>query len=115
MEDNKNRKQSKYFLLIICLALLLIVISAYYNFFIKNDYEVTKQVSCDPKTEACFVSDCDANDSSCDQTTTYKKITAPSKYAGSDFDSFTCVVGNPNCKIITCNADTIEAGEKCFE
>lgn len=111
----KESKQSKYFLLVICSVFLLVIVFAFYNFFIKNDYEVTKQVPCDPSVDSCFVSDCEANDSTCDQTTTYKKITAPSKYAGSDFESFSCETGNPNCRIITCQADTIEAGEKCFK
>ena len=112
---DKNDKQSKYFLLVAGLAFFLVLVFAYYNFFIKNDFEVTKQVPCDPNADSCFVSDCEANDSTCDPATTYKKISAPSKYAGSDYDSFTCVSGNPNCRIITCQTDTIEPGEKCFK
>lgn len=111
----KESKQSIYFFLVVGSAFLLVLIFDYYNFFIKNDYEVTKQISCDPKIDSCFVSDCEANDATCDQTTTYKKIVAPSKYAGSSYDNFMCEVGNPKCRIITCNADTIEAGEKCFK
>lgn len=111
----KNKKQSKYFLLIICLVLLFVVVPAYYNVFIKNDYEVIKQIPCNPDIDSCFVSDCEVNDSTCDQTITYKKITAPSKYASFDYESFLCESGNLHCQIIICQADTIEAGEKCFE
>jgi hypothetical protein len=112
---NKNVKQSRYFLLITFLAFLLVVISVYYNFFIKNDYKVTKQVDCDPGMDSCFISDCDTNDSTCDQTITYKKIIVPSKYAGLDYDDFSCELISSHCLEITCQADTIEPGEKCFE
>jgi capsular polysaccharide biosynthesis protein len=108
-------KKNKILLLILVCAFLLVVLAGYYNFFILGNYEVTKQVPCDPKTESCFVSDCESNDSSCDQTTTYKKISVLSKYAGSDYDSLTCTENSNICKIITCQDDTIEAGEKCFK
>ncbi len=111
-EDNK---QSKYFTLAIGLLAFFVVAFSYYNFFIKNDFEVIKQIDCDPQIDSCFVSDCDSNDSECDTETTYKKITAPSKYAGSDYESFTCVSGDPHCQIITCSDATVEAGEKCFK
>src|ERR1035437_7085645 len=99
------KKWNKILLLVLVSAFLLIVLSAYYNFFIRGNYEVTKQVSCDPKVESCFVSDCESNDSSCDTTTTYKKISVISKYAGSDYDSLTCKENSSVCKIITCEAD----------
>ena len=111
----ENKKKSKYFTAFVCLAFFLVLIFSYYNFFIKNDFEIIKQVPCDPTVDACFVSDCDSNDPACDSTTTYKKITAPSKYAGSNYDSFSCEAGNLHCQIITCSAETVEAGEKCFE
>ena len=111
----KIEKHSKYFLLVGCLLCLFVVAFSYYNFFIKNDYEVTKQVPCDSKTDSCFVSDCVSNDSTCDSVTTYKKISAPSKYAGSDYDSFSCTSGDPHCQIITCNDNTVQDGEKCFQ
>jgi hypothetical protein len=115
MEIKKDNKQSKYLLLVICLLGLFVVVFNYYNFFIKNDYEVTKQIPCDPAIDSCFVSDCDSNDSTCDTETTYMKISAPSKYAGSDYDSFSCTKGDPHCQIITCQDNTVEAGEKCFK
>ena len=110
----ENEKHERYFLLMICLAFLLISASSYYNFFLVNDYEVTRQIPCDPHTDSCFVSDCAANDLTCDQTKTYKKISAPSKYAGSDYDEFLCEK-NLHCTVITCQTDTIEPGEKCYK
>ena len=110
-----DNKQSKYFLIAVSLLGLFVVVFNFCNFLIKNDYEVTKQVPCDPKIDSCFVSDCDSNDSTCDSKTTYMKITALSKYAGSSYDNFSCVSGDPHCTIITCSPDTIEAGEKCFQ
>jgi len=111
----KNDKYSKYLLLVICLIGLFFVIFNYYNILIKNDYIVTKQIPCDPNTDSCFVSDCESNDSTCDTTTTYMKIKVPSKYAGSDYNSLSCAENSSFCKIITCQANTIEAGEKCFK
>lgn len=110
-----NDKKSKYFRIVVVLIFFTVLISSYYIFFIKNDFEITKQVYCDPKIDSCFVSDCDANDSTCDTETTYKKISASSKYASSDYESFLCEEGNLNCKIITCSDSTVEAGEKCFK
>ena len=103
------------FALTIYTVFLLIFVSAYFHFIIERTYEVSKQVPCDPKTDSCFVSDCEANDSTCDPTATYKKIVASSKYAGSDFEQFACEASNPHCKIITCSPETVEDGEKCFQ
>ena len=115
METEDYKKKSRPFKIVVVLVFLAVLGFSYYNFFIKNDFLVTKQVECDPTTEACFVSDCEANDSECDTETTYKKIEAPSKYAGSDYEKFTCEAGDPNCKVITCSPETVEAGEKCFQ
>lgn len=108
-------KQSKYFILLICLSLFLVVVFGYYNIFLKNDFEVTKQIACDPAVDSCFVSDCESSDSTCDSETTYEKISVPSKYAGSDYDSLTCTENSSFCKIINCEDDTLDVGEKCFE
>ena len=115
MSTEKKDKYSRYLLLVICLLGLFFVIFDYYIFFIKNDYIVTKQISCDPKIDSCFVSDCESNDSTCDTATTYMKIQVPSKYAGSDYDSLSCTRADSFCKIITCQDSTVEVGEKCFE
>ncbi|MEI8337867.1 MAG: hypothetical protein WCF92_01820 [bacterium] len=114
MKANKEKKH--HFLLVMLVIFFIFFLSfVFYSIFIKNDYEVTKQVSCDPKTDSCFVSDCESNDPTCDTTTTYKKISVISKYAGSDFESLTCLENSSICKIITCQEDTVEAGEKCFK
>ena len=115
MSTEKKDKYSRYLLLVICLLGLFFVIFDYYIFFIKDDYIVTKQISCDPKINSCFVSDCESNDPTCDSKTTYMKIRVPSKYAGSDYDSLTCEENSSSCKIITCQDNTIETGEKCFK
>jgi hypothetical protein len=109
-------KGNKILLWILIVAFLILLMSSYYNFFIKGDFVVTKQIPCDPKTESCFVSDCESNDSTCDQTTTYKKLSISSGEAGSDYDSLvSCSKNSASCQIITCQANTIEAGEKCFK
>lgn len=111
-------QESKYsfiFSVAVSAVFLLALASVFIHFFVERTYEVRWQVSCDPKKEVCFVSDCAANDSTCDSKITYKKIVAPSKYAGSDFANFFCEVGNPHCKVITCSPETAEEGEKCFQ
>jgi capsular polysaccharide biosynthesis protein len=113
MENTK--KQRDIVALIVYLTLFLIIGAAYFNFDVKNDYVITKQISCDPTKDSCFVSDCEVNDSSCDQKTTYKKIVASSKYAGSSYENFSCRPGDPHCRVITCEPDTIEDGEKCYK
>ena len=106
---------NKIIFLVLLLSFLLVIIFGYYNIFVLGNYEVIKQTSCDPKVELCFVSDCEANDPSCDTGTTYKKISILSKYAGSDYDSLTCPENSSFCKIITCQDSIVEAGEKCFK
>ena len=113
MKDNKKSLNILFLLLVVTFGILIVF--SYYNFFIKGNYYVTKQVPCDPHTDSCFVSDCQANDSSCDPNTTYKKIMVLSKYAGNDYVSLSCLGDSPVCKIITCQQDTIEDGEKCFK
>ncbi|MEI7809966.1 MAG: hypothetical protein WCI41_00190 [bacterium] len=115
MKLNNTNFRHSLLTIFLFLSLSVIVFFCFYHFFIKNTFEVTKQVPCDPAVDSCFVSDCDTNDSTCDTTTTYKKIKAPSKYAGSNYENFTCEAGNPNCEIITCNDSTVEDGEKCFK
>ena len=112
---DRMKTENKVLIGVLSLALLTVVFSGYYHFFIVGDYDVTKQISCDPQIESCFVSDCEANDANCDPTTTYKKISVLSKYAGIDYDSLSCAPRSSFCKIIMCADDTVEAGEKCFE
>ncbi len=112
---NKNDKQSRYFFLTICLIFVFVIFFSYYTFFIKNDYIVSKQISCDPAVDSCFVSDCKSNDSTCDPKTTYLKIEVPSKFAGTDYDSLSCIKDSTLCKIITCDDSTVVSGEKCFK
>lgn len=110
-----TNKEAEYFFVIVIILAVSFFVFDFYNIFIKNDFRVLKQISCDPKISSCFVSDCESNDSSCDQTTTYEKISVVSKYAGSDYDSLTCTENSSICQIITCQDSTIEAGEKCFK
>lgn len=113
-----NINNEKYHrLLLVALAIFVVFFLGFvfYNIFIKNDFEVTKQIPCNPKTDSCFVSDCQSNDSTCDPNTTYKKISVISKYAGSNYDTLTCEQNSEFCKIITCSDDTLDDGEKCFK
>jgi len=110
-----NKKYSKYVWLAMCAVFLVIAVFSYYHIFVKNDFWVVKQIPCDPQTEACFVSECESNDPNCDTTEPYKKIKVPSKYAGSDFNSLNCQENSSNCEIVTCQEDTVDAGERCFE
>ncbi len=112
---DKNVQQSRYLLLVIYAVGVFVVAFSFYNFFIINDYGVMKQIPCDPKADSCFVSDCESNDSTCDQTSTYMKIIVPSNRAGSDYESLSCAKNDPLCQVITCNNDTVEAGEKCYQ
>lgn len=111
----RHNKYMSTLTLTLCVLFSLVLASAYFHFIIERTYEVSKQVPCDPKTDSCFVSDCEANDSTCDSTRTYKKIVAPAKYAGLDYEKFICEAGNLHCKIITCSPETVEDGEKCFQ
>jgi len=109
------KNENKILLSILIPIFLFVIFFSYYNIFILGNYQVMKQIPCDPKVESCFVSDCEANDPSCDTGTTYKKISILSKYAGSDYDSLTCPENSSFCKIITCQDSIVEAGEKCFK
>ncbi len=109
------KQENKILFFILGFIFLAVIGVGYYNYFVRGDYLVTKQVECDPNIDSCFVSDCESNDSECDTTTTYKKISIPSKYAGSDYDSLTCSTGDSFCTIITCHDETVEVGEKCFK
>ena len=109
------KQENTILISILALIFLSVITVSYYNYFIRGDYLVTKQISCDPNIDPCFVSDCESNDSACDQTTAYKKISVLSRYAGSDYNSLSCSQNSSICKIITCQASTTEAGEKCFK
>ena len=114
MKDTYSKK-TKIVLWIIFSLFLASVAVNYYDFMIKGDYIVTRQVPCDPSVDSCFVSDCESNDPTCDTETKYKKISAPSKYAGTDYEKMSCSQDNSICNIITCQEDTVEPGEKCFK
>lgn len=111
----KKDFKTKILYIIVGIFFGLAILTDYYFFIVQNNYPVYKQVTCNPKNESCFVSDCESNDSTCDQTTTYKKIEVLSKYAGNDYDSLNCIKNTADCKIITCSSTTIETGEKCFK
>lgn len=111
----KINRQSKYFFILTCSVFLSIIVVSFYSIFFKNDYEVLKWVECDPSVDSCFVADCETGDTECDSETTYKKIIVTSKYAGLDYDSLDCSANSDVCQVVTCQENTIEVGEKCFQ
>jgi hypothetical protein len=115
MDGEAQFNVNDYLSISVVAVLFFILFFNYYHFFVKNDFVVIKQVACDPAKDSCFVSDCESNDPSCDSTTTYKKISVSSKYAGKDYEALDCIESGPTCTIVTCNADTAEEGERCFQ
>ena len=109
-------KSNKILFSILAVLFLVVASVGYFDYFVRGDYLVTKQIPCDPKTESCFASDCETNDSTCDSSTTYKKISITSKEAGSNYDDLlSCPLNSQSCTIITCQDDSVEVGEKCFK
>lgn len=113
----------KYFykniLSFIFLPLVAIVIFISYNrFFLKQDYIITYEGSCDPFIEECFVG---CEDDACDEKYFYTKIIkyAPDLYNNCGDDITNCESANiclpedEKCSITYCNSETTDNIDDC--
>lgn len=108
----------KYFLACSVLVIVVIVGFRYYQYVIERNFTVLANISCDPTSEVCFVSDCSPEDVGCDLTP-YKKVSirasdAPKCIEEHNCEAFSCD-GISTCMITYCNDSTIEEGEVCAD
>lgn len=129
-EEKEKRKitTKNIFYSIFFSLIALSVILTFLRVFVFRNYQIIAQVSCDPKTEKCFVSVCDpSQDDTCpanpaDQTTYYKEISKKASSIWSCENSadkngcdkeLSCVQGEQSCSYIYCNPSDLVEGEEC--
>jgi hypothetical protein len=114
------RTSTKILTFILILFFALSVSAKYYKFSVVQDFYISSELECDPKTKACFVWDCDISDEDCDQSP-YKYIW---KYAADvpncdpredDCPELICKAAEEECEIIYCYEDTLGEEEYCTE
>jgi len=123
-------KANKIFYIILSLLIVGSIGITFLKIVILKNYQIIDQVSCDPKIEKCFMSECDpASDDTCpvdpaQRISYYKKI---SKNAGVIYacgntaekigceGELSCTVGEQKCSYMYCDQNNLEDGEKCAE
>jgi hypothetical protein len=124
----KEEKSNNIFFIIFFILILVTIGFTFYKIVILKNYQIVKQVSCNPIIEKCFITECDpSTDDTCSASSTisyYKKISkqASSIYACENTieqngckDELSCISGEKNCSYTFCNKDSLEDGEKCAE
>lgn len=116
-------KKNNIFTVGISIVILGAVCISFYKYLVLKDYQITAQISCNPKTEDCFVDFCDiAEDPTCpadtQEATSYYKVIQKkaSRMPSCDPASDLCVVDCRNdnmCNVILCSNETQEFGDTC--
>ncbi len=120
-------KKTKIFFIVFFAAALIATGISFYKYFILKDYYIKTQVECDPKTESCFIYECDPEeDSECpedqNERISYYKLVEKKAYAvpicdsvSPDCQPFACQEGE-DCKEILCNDETAKTeGAECSD
>jgi len=116
-------KKTKIFWLVMIVLILASVASAFYRYIIKKDYNIQAQVDCDPSQEACFVWECDPENSEEGEACTgdpeadywtYKIINKNASRIVScdqddeDCEALFCGENEPDCGFVFCNEENKE-------
>lgn len=119
-------KKSKFFFLVFFLVIVSAIGVTYYRYMVARDYMVQAETECDPYTEACFVSLCDASAGEectgdpAEDTSYYKLIKRNAKYIPAcdpvleGCDALICPAGERDCEIIGCDP-TVELEGTCSD
>lgn len=100
----------------------------WYRYTVALDFYVLLQSPCDPKTESCYISECDptAEDAECsenpaDDTYYYKTIKKKAYSAqacvntsGDCEQQASCTPGEKHCTVIWCDISQEESGGACY-
>jgi len=114
-------KKSKILLIILVLILIGSASVTFYRYFISNNYLITDNIACEPKTEVCFYVPCAEEDDACNSAEVeyYKKIEKNAsniKLCDPEVDGcnpLVCTENEKDCSITYCSADTLGDGEEC--
>ena len=127
---DKSEMANKIFYIILALLIATSVGVTFYKIVILKDYQIVAQVSCDPASEKCFVSQCDpVDDDTCpeklyERISYYKNI---SKKASTIYncesteekngcnEELSCVEGEQDCSYTPCDPTQLADGESCSE
>ncbi len=125
IEQNIAQTKKEKILIVSFFTILIAVVAiTYIKYFILKDYYIQAEIDCDPKTESCFIYECDpADDEECpenpDERISYyalvmKKASQIPLCDPNDesCDALYCEEGM-DCSIIYCNEETKEEGMEC--
>ena len=106
-------KKTKILYIILIIIIFVVSVLTFYDFFIKHNYLISYQVSCNPKTESCFMVECDQETGEgCDlnKPQNYYKLVERKAYkiincSKEDLECLLCQINENNCKITLCDPD----------
>ena len=128
--SEKSEMANKIFYIILALLIVTSVGVTFYKIIILKDYQIVTQVSCDPASEKCFVSQCDpAEDDTCpeklyERISYYKNISkkAVAIYSCESTEEklgcneeLSCTEGEQDCSYTFCDPTQLADGEACSE
>lgn len=124
-EQNIGQTKKEKILIVIFFAILAtVLVITYIKYFVLKDYYIQAEVDCDPRTEACFIYECDPkDDEECpenpdERISYYARVMKKANQIplcdpnDENCDALSCKSGE-DCSIILCDDDTKEEGEEC--
>jgi hypothetical protein len=114
-------KKSQILAIFLVALVVISIVATYYRIFVRHDYQILMEISCDPTAEPCFVYQCDPEIEECtgdpEEDTWYYKLLEKnaSKMPVCDAEAEecpepTCAEGEMNCFVTSCD---LEGGEEC--
>ncbi|MDD5083734.1 MAG: hypothetical protein PHT88_02205 [Candidatus Moranbacteria bacterium] len=120
-------EQSKKFFVLLALIAIFSAGFSYYRFIYSLTYDVSVGVACDPKTQSCFVAQCDPEAEECTgdptEDTSYYAILHKEARNMPDCDPnddacqamLVCQEGERKCSVTYCDETTVAQGERCSD
>ena len=126
--EQKSNKGNKIFYIVLVLLIAISVGVTFYKIVILKNYQIVAQVSCDPTTEKCFVTECDpTTNDTCSASSTISYYKNISKKANTIYlceqtveklgcnEELSCTKGESYCSYTYCDPSNLAEGEKCSE
>lgn len=112
IKEDTTKKDVNYFLVFVFISLFLVVFSAFFNLFIKKDYDFLVETTCDNAREICFYRDCETEECPPNKLSFYKEYHMRAydfaKCENEDCTLFCATSGK--CEEVLCTDSDIENG-----
>lgn len=116
MNDKRLTSGGRSLIILVVLSIIVTGVLSVYRFYFKKDYLLFIKEPCDPQKEACFVHECDLDDTRCSQLPDnkfyykilYKLERNIPECSGDQCPEMECGQGEAGCSIYFCSDATLK-------